>query len=126
MRNLFFVLLLLPLSIFAQQEQIIYDFADSDPEFEGGPAALHEWIAEHLQYPDEAKKENISGTVYIQFVVLKDGAIEDCKVVRGKHELLDYEALRLVMSMPNWIPGQIDGENVNVKFTLPIRFSSKN
>ena len=61
----------------------------------------------------------------MQFVVQKDGAITQTEVVKGVHELLDAEALRTIKSMPNWVPGEKDGEAVKVKMTLPINFKLK-
>lgn len=86
--------------------------------------ALYAYIDDNLRYPNEAKAANIQGTVYVKFVILKDGSVYDIKVVRGLANGfgLNKEAVRLVESMPKWTPGKQRGIPVPVYFTLPIRF----
>ena len=57
-----------------------------------------------------------------QFVVERDGSISDVHLARGVDPYLDKEAVRVVKSMPRWIPGTQDGKPVNVEYTLPITF----
>ncbi|MDE6345014.1 MAG: energy transducer TonB, partial [Muribaculaceae bacterium] len=64
----------------------------------------------------------IQGQVVVQFVVTKDGSVGEVKVVRSKDPDLDKEAVRVVKTLPKFIPGKMNGQNVNVWFTLPIRF----
>ena len=60
--------------------------------------------------------------VYISFVVTSTGSISDVSVARGVCTLLDAEAVRVVKSMPNWIPGKQRGKAVSVSYMLPIKF----
>lgn len=92
------------------------------PEYPGGVDALVQWVANELEYPKEAKKKKIEGVVYIQFVVGKDGSIENAFVQRGVHPLLDEEALRVVKSIKGYTPGYQKGKPVRVQFTFPLRF----
>ncbi|MDI6833957.1 MAG: energy transducer TonB, partial [Bacteroidales bacterium] len=67
-------------------------------------------------------KNKISGTVYVQFVVEKDGSISDIKVVRGIGGICDEEAVRVITKMPNWIPAKQKGIPVRSYYVIPIAF----
>lgn len=98
------------------------DIAETMPEFKGGMNALLQYLSANIKYPKTAEKAGIQGRVVVQFVVAKDGSIEDTKVVRSVDPELDKEALRVVNAMPNWKPGIQDGKPVRVKYTVPIMF----
>lgn len=100
----------------------IFTFVEEYPEFPGGDKALREYILNNIKYPEVARTSGITGTVYVQFVVEKDGSISDVKVVRGIGGGCDEEAVRVVKSMPRWKPGKQRGQPVRVYFTLPIEF----
>lgn len=95
---------------------------DQDPSFPGGDAACFEWIKDNIKYPTEAIEKGIEGRVIVQFVVIKDGKITNEKVVRSVDPLLDEEALRVIRSMPDWIPAKRDRQNIDLLFTLPLTF----
>ncbi len=95
------------------------------PEFPGGEQALRDYIARNISYPEQAKKDSIMGKVFISFVIDTTGLVEGAKVVRGVHPLLDNESLRVVKSMPAWIPGKEKGKPVKVAYTIPVAFLLK-
>lgn len=95
------------------------------PGFPGGEAEMNKFISENLKYPIVAQESGIQGRVTIRFVVTKTGEISDVTVVRGIDPSCDKEAVRVVKSMPKWIPGKQNGLNVPVYFTLPIVFKLK-
>ena len=99
-----------------------YDVVDEMPQFPGGPSALFEFISKNIQYPKEAENANLQGRVIVSFVVEKDGSVSNAKVVRPIDPLLDAEALRVVNSMPKWIPGKQNGEAFRIKYTVPVTF----
>ena len=99
-----------------------YDMVDEMPQFPGGPSALFEFLSKNIQYPKEAEDANLQGRVIVSFVVEKDGSVSNAKVVRPIDPLLDAEALRVVNSMPKWIPGKQNGEAFRVKYTIPVTF----
>jgi TonB family protein len=108
----------------ASGKEPVYDVVKTMPEFNGGFNALVDYLVSNIKYPEEAKKNNITGTVFVSFVVEKDGKISNTSILKSANPLLDEEALRVVNSMPNWKPGLNDeGKAVNVKFNLPIKFS---
>ena len=92
------------------------------PQFKGGDAAYKKYLAQHVKYPAEAMKKKIQGSVRIGFTVNPDGSIVNTKVERKVNPLLDNEALRVVKSMPKWIPGKLNGEPVPVKMYVPVNF----
>lgn len=103
----------------------IFTFVEEYPEFLGGEKALYEYIKNNVNYSELAIKTNIEGTVYVEFVVEKDGSISDVKVLRGIGGGCDEEAVRVVKSMPKWKPGKQRGQPVRVYYTLPIDFKIK-
>ena len=89
------------------------------PEFKGGMDAMIKYMGENINYP---KETNLSGVVYIGFVIDEKGNVTDVSVVKSAAESLDKEALRVVKAMPKWTPGKDKGKNVKVKMTLPVSF----
>ena len=93
-----------------------------DPSFPGGDVACMKWLRDNIKYPKEAMEKGIEGRVIVKFVVTKNGKITNAEVVRPVDPLLETEALRAIRSMPDWIPGKRNGQNVGLQFTLPITF----
>lgn len=97
----------------------------SDPKpytFPGGDAALMKYIEENLQYPADAKAEGVEGRVIVYITFNTDGSIGEVEVARGRHPSLDKEAVRIVKSLPKFIPHKKVGGNKDFRFVLPIRF----
>ncbi|HKK09892.1 MAG TPA: M56 family metallopeptidase [Bacteroidales bacterium] len=99
---------------------------DERPEFKGGEEAWMEYMSEHIDYPEDAKEKGLEGTVYVQFVVEKDGSISNVKLLRGFYESCDQEALETIRNMPDWKPGKKDGKPVRTQFNMPIKFTLDN
>lgn len=95
---------------------------EEEAEFPGGEDVLFKFLTDHVVYPAEAQAKNIKGRVIVNFVVTDEGKIEDVKVLKSVHPLLDAEAIRVVKTMPVWKPGKQDGEKCPSKFSLPIKF----
>ena len=100
----------------------VFNLVEKQPEFPGGEQALLDYIGSNVHYPKKARKKNIQGTVYISFIVEKDGKVSTVRVLRGIGGGCDEEAVRVVSSMPAWKPGYQRGKPVRVQFNLPIRF----
>lgn len=100
----------------------VFTAVEQMPQFPGGEKELYKYVGDHLRYPTMAAENGIQGRVTVQFVVQKDGSIGEVKVIRGKDPDLDKEAVRVVKSLPKFIPGKMNGQAVNVWFTLPITF----
>ena len=93
------------------------------PEFPGGDLGLMKYIQKHVRYPAIAKEYNITGKVYVSFIVDRSGSVTNVKVVRGVDKNLDAEAVRVVKSLPKYKPGKQRGKAVRVMFTIPINFT---
>lgn len=124
------ILLVVPYLSSAQQlpekdpkNENIFIRTEEMPEFPGGPDAMYKYLSANLKYPESAFEQGIQGKVYLSFIVTTKGEIKEVEVIRGVQSDLDKEAIRVVKSMPVWIPGKQDGVPVTVKFTLPIYFN---
>ncbi len=93
------------------------------PEFPGGDLGLMKYIQKNVKYPPIAKEYNITGKVYVSFIVDKSGSVTNVKIVRGVDKNLDAEAVRVVKSLPKYKPGKQRGKAVRVMFTIPINFT---
>ena len=93
------------------------------PEFPGGESEMYKYLKENTKFPQFAKDVDITGIVYVRFVVNKDGKITDITVLRGIGGGCDEEAVRVIKSMPPWKPGRQNGVPVPVYFNLPIKFT---
>ena len=102
--------------------EVVYKMVDTPAVFPGGEAALLRFVAEHIEYPPTALDKNIQGVVLLRFVVMEDGSIGDVLVTRGIDPDCDKEAVRVINSLPRFIPGRQDGKPAKVWYTLPIRF----
>ena len=104
-------------------EEEVFVVVEEEPEFPGGMEALYRYLASNIKYPELAKKEKIQGTVYVSFVVEKDGSVTNIKVLRDIGGGCSEEAVRVVRQMPKWKPGRQRGQRVRVQYNLPIKFS---
>lgn len=101
----------------------VFEVARYQPEYPGGTAGLMKFLAENIQYPEEARKLGKDGNVVLQFIVEKDGSISNVKVVKSVHRLLDEEAVRVVSQIKRFVPGyNEDHAPVRVRYTLPVHF----
>ena len=105
------------------EDNSIYSSVDQMPQFVGGEVSFEEYIRNNLSYPYSAKVNKISGVVYTQFVINKDGSISDIKVIQDIGDGCGDEAFRLLNNMPSWTPGYKNGEAKNVQISLPITFN---
>jgi len=104
------------------EEEQVFIVVEEMPSFPGGETARLEFLARNLVYPALAREAGIEGTVFITFVVQKDGTVGEVRVLRGIGGGCDQEAMRVVRSMPAWHPGRQRGMPVKVQFNMPIRF----
>lgn len=125
----YFILLfcLMPLLVSAQD-------SDADSEISNDEEKVHQMVTDwpepvdgisaiyyNLNYPENARRQHIEGTVVVSFVVRKDSTVTDAEIVRSRGEDLDNAAIEAIKNT-EWIPGYLDGEAVNTQFQLPIRF----
>jgi periplasmic protein TonB len=101
----------------------IFTVVEEQPGYPGGEEARISYLQQNIKYPEEAKELGIQGKVFVTFVVEVDGSITDVRVLRGIGGGCDEEAIRVVKSMPKWVPGKQRGVPVRVQFNLPIKFT---
>lgn len=100
----------------------IYVAVEQQPQFPGGEGAMYKWVSQNMRYPATAQENGVQGRVTVRFCVEKDGSISNVKVIRSVDEALDKEAIRVVRTMPRWIPGRNNGQPVRTYYTIPITF----
>lgn len=100
----------------------VFTAVEQMPQFPGGDAALMKFLSSNINYPQVAMENGVQGRVIVQFVVTKNGSVGEVKVIRSVDRDLDKEAIRLCKSLPKFIPGKMNGQAVNVWYTLPITF----
>ena len=105
--------------------QTVFTVVEQMPQFPGGETALMKYLADNLRYPIRAQENGIQGIVHVQFAVDEEGRIPFAKVMKSVDKDLDAEALRVVKSMPQWIPGMQRGRKVKVLMNLPVVFRLK-
>ena len=104
------------------EENKVFTHVEQMPAYPGGDAALLQYLSSHIRYPQDAADDGIEGQVVVRFVVTKTGKVGEVQVLRGKHPSLDREATRVVKTLPAFTPGKMNGNTVNVWYTLPVRF----
>ena len=128
--TLFFLFVLLSFNhCYGQiQDTTVYKSPDTYPEFRYGDETSTEksfkkYFNENFRVPAIVIDQGVSGRIYIEFVVEKEGSISQVKVLRGIENNLDKEVLEIIKKMPKWIPGTKDGKAVRTHFLLPILLS---
>jgi protein TonB len=96
------------------------------PSFKGGDITkFRDWVGKRTNYPTEAVEKKIWGTVFLTFIVEKDGSVSNVTVVKGVDPILDYEAVKAISESPKWSPGLQRGQPVRVRFQIPLNFSKQ-
>jgi protein TonB len=101
----------------------IFTKVDIQPTYPGGYDSLMNFIRTHLHYPKVAVENKMEGTVYVSFIIEKNGEISNGKIVKGIGYPCDEEAVRVIMLQPAWIPGKEKGKTVRVRMVMPIKFN---
>ena len=102
---------------------VLYLYVDEIPKFKGGNQKLKEFIDHNIQWPGEFDGQ---GTVLTSFVVTKKGNVSNIKIEKGLCDECNAEAIRLIKLLPEWIPGKVNFQNVDVLMYLPIKFKIEN
>ena len=100
----------------------VYTFAELTPQFPGGQQKLFEFLNRQIKYPDSLKKVELSGRVYVQFIIEKDGSVTNPIIIRSTHFLFSKEVLRIIKKMPKWIPAEQNGKKIRLRYSLSVNF----
>jgi TonB family protein len=103
-----------------------FSIIQSMPEFTG-QGGFHHYLASNINYPSVEKKNGVEGTVYVTFIVGRDGSISDVRLKNGQQNnpALEAEALRVINAMPAWKAGTLNGKPVAIELTQPVNFVLK-
>ncbi|MEX0811556.1 MAG: TonB family protein [Chitinophagales bacterium] len=102
-------------------EDEIFQVVEDMPQFPGGEQALLKYLAS-IPYPAIAKENDIEGSVFIRFVIDKEGNVTSVQIAKGTDKILNEAALKHVKKMPKWTPGKQRGKAVKVQYVVPIKF----
>jgi TonB family protein len=102
----------------------VADASRSEAQYPGGMAALTSFIGWNLKYPEDERKRGINGTCVVQFVVNADGTISVPTIISPikNGPKCNKEVIRLIKSMPEWVPATINGKDMPSVVSLPIKF----
>lgn len=110
--------------------KVVYNKAEIDPSFVGGDKEMRKYLRANLKYPEVAQDNAIEGTVFVDFIVDQNGNVREVIASDVVGELVDLtlqeEAVRVVSSMPKWVPGSQGGKPVGTQFSIPITFQLTN
>jgi periplasmic protein TonB len=109
----------------AAAEEVPFVVVEEMPMFPGGDPELLKYIAEHTNYPEVAKENNIQGRVIVRFCVTAKGGVSQVSILKGVDAELDAEAIRVVNTLPAFKPGKQGGKPVPVWYMVPITFTLK-
>lgn len=104
------------------EEDVIFTVVEQQAEFPGGFEALGKFLAKNMKYPAVARRMGTEGSVFVSFVIDKEGNISNLEVIKGLSAECDREAIRVIQQMPPWKPGKQNGKPVRCRFVLPIKF----
>src|SRR5690554_593059 len=114
-----FTLCIQTFNIQAQEDEKL---KDREATFPGGTEAMFKFLSENIEFPEIAMELGDQGKVFLEFVVNKDGSIEQVAILKGVSKAIDKEAIRVINAMPNWIPAVWKGEIVRARCRIPINF----
>ena len=130
----------------------VFEVTEEPAQYPGGQAALMQYLAQNIRYPKISAENGVQGRVLVQFVIEKDGSLsnfavvkksgdtitknaqsgitvnalgsatEESKVPQEAFDALNAEAVRVLREMPKWIPAKQRGQEVRMRYTLPITF----
>lgn len=109
----------------APEEEVaeeVFTIVEEQPDPLGGMAAFYQYVNKNIDYPNQAKRMNVEGKVFVQFVIDKDGSITEVKAIKGIGAGCDEAAVKVISGAPKWKPGKQRGRPVKVRMILPITF----
>jgi periplasmic protein TonB len=107
----------------AQKSKKYVYSGDQRAEEENSNEMLSHYLAQNISYPKTAKEKGAQGKVFVQFIIEKDGRVSNVEIIRGVHPDIDKEAIRVISSMPNWVPGYQKGKPARVVYRIPLNFT---
>lgn len=102
---------------------MVVEFPEEQAEFPGGVDSLFSYINGHFELPLHLRDSIAEGRIFVRFVIYLNGEAGKPEIVRTfiEDRSLDRHIKDLILNMPKWIPGKVDGKAVNSHMILPIR-----
>lgn len=104
------------------EDDKIFTIVEQSAEYPGGTEAMIKFLQKNMKYPAVARRMNIEGSVFVSFVIDKEGVLSEIQVIKGISAECDKEAARVIKLMPPWKPGKQNGKAVRCRFVLPVKF----
>ncbi|MCV9387950.1 energy transducer TonB [Reichenbachiella ulvae] len=105
-----------------EEPEVWTGIVEQMPEPTGGMASFYKFISKEMKYPSQARRMDIEGRVFVQFIVDRDGSLSNIEVIKGIGGGCDEEAARVLAKAPKWNPGKQRGKAVRVRMIVPIHF----
>lgn len=103
--------------------RVVFNAVEKNPSFPGNEDGFDKFLAKNIKYPQTARDNNISGKVFLQFIVEPTGSLSNIKILREPGYGTGAEALRVLKLSPKWKSGEQNGRKVRVMYTVPVNFS---
>ncbi len=100
-----------------------YTFAETAPEYPGGIDAMYRFISKNVNYPAKEKWKGVTAKVVTRFSISKEGDVTNITILSKTPEAFNQEVIRVMKLMPKWKPGTLNGQPVEIYFTLPVMFN---
>ena len=102
-------------------ENGVYANVDVQPQFPGGTMAMLVFMQNNFNYPEKAREAKVEGRTLVSFLVSESGSLSDFRIERSSgNDDLDNEALRMLKTMPDWVPAAVDHKPVKARFQVPV------
>ncbi len=105
-----------------KEQSIHSSFVNTKAQFKGGFDSLMFYIQQNMVLPKEQHELNLYGHVKADFLITKNGKIQDVKIIESLHPICDSLVMGLINAMPNWEPALHGNIPIESRYTLPINF----
>jgi TonB family protein len=107
----------------ASDRDDIFVVVEDMPQFRDGDfTEFRKYILSKIRYPQQAISTEVSGRVYVQFIINKEGNLTDARIIKSDNSILEKEVLRVISESPKWTPGKQRGRPVDVSLIMPVDF----
>lgn len=96
---------------------------DKQPLFPGGMEAFYKFLSKHMRFPEEAKREGISGKLFVSFVINTEGNLVEIEFVKKAGFGMEESVATVLEKSPKWSPGLVGNQQVSTKMILPVSFN---
>lgn len=85
--------------------------------------ALQSYVSDNIVYPSNTTHNGTEAIVWASFIIDSKGVLKNI-VTSGpmNGEAFETETERILKTIPNFIPGKLNGEYVNVKYLMTVDF----